>query len=625
MRVSFAALQASWAEWLLEGLMAAGVRRVVVSPGSRSTPLVLAIARAEKAGRLDVEVIVDERVAAFFALGQARVTNQPGLLVCTSGTAGTHYLPALAEAAESRIPLLAMTADRPPELRGRGASQTIDQPGMFGRFVRRSFEIGPAEPDPRAVDGLVRTAMLAVHATRWPDPGPVHLNVALRKPLEPDGGRHRAVEALSRRVSNAIWAGAGPSELPAVIPPASLLDAVAERLRASPRGLLVLGPCSPAAAPSPASVNALARATGFPVLAEATSQRRFGRPGLETCPEPCLEASEALFGSRTFVERGAPEIVLQIGEAPTGRALGAWIATSGVERVVLARHGVPDPFNQATRVVIGDLEPALQGLVQRLDGGRDDEDDTTGTLAGGESGSNAAWAGAVSRAAAKAASLAADLSARPGSQGEAVRVAVDVLPAGGILVVGNSMPVRDVDLYVPPGPRDITVLSQRGAAGIDGLLAGAAGAAAASRRPVLALLGDVSFQHDVGGLAAAAGIETPLAIVVVSNGGGRLFEVLPVHGLPGARSAPPGGRSLFDRFFLTPPDLDVGTAARAFGVRAVRTADGPELAEALKAALAAPGASVVEAVVDADGADAVREISNGLDAWLAGPEGCFPA
>ncbi|MFW6078599.1 MAG: thiamine pyrophosphate-binding protein, partial [Gemmatimonadota bacterium] len=168
--MSFAALQAAWAEWLLDGLVAAGVRRAVVSPGSRSTPLVLAIDRAESAGRLEATVIVDERAAGFFALGQARATNQPSLLVCTSGSAGAHYLPAFVEAAEARVPMLALTADRPPELRGRGASQTIEQPGMFGHFVRRRFEVGPAEADPRAVAGLLRTGLLAVHATRWPDP-----------------------------------------------------------------------------------------------------------------------------------------------------------------------------------------------------------------------------------------------------------------------------------------------------------------------------------------------------------------------------------------------------------------------------------------------------------------------
>jgi 2-succinyl-5-enolpyruvyl-6-hydroxy-3-cyclohexene-1-carboxylate synthase len=603
--VSFAALQAAWAEWLLEGLLAGGVRRAVVSPGSRSTPLVLAIGRAEAERRLDVTVVVDERAAAFFALGEGRFTNEPSLLVCTSGTAGAHYLPALVEAAESRVPILALTADRPPELRGRGAAQTIQQSGMYAHFVRRTFEVGPAEPDPRAVDGLLRTGVLAVHATRWPDPGPVHINAAFRKPLEPDGGEHPDVEALSRRVAETLRAGLATPDLPTAVPPQTALDAVAERLDAAARGLLLLGPCGPASAPSAEAVSALARATGFPVLAEATSQHRFGA----VHHGPALDVSEPLFASARFLERGAPDLVLQVGGAPTGRALGAWIADSGVERIVLARHGVPEAFNQAARIIIGDLEPTLRGLVDRLAVRRQGQDDDPAAGAAPD------WLEEVARAADHARSLATEDAGRAGSQGEAVRAAVDAAPGGGVLIVGNSMTVRDVDLYVPARDRDITVLAQRGAAGIDGLIAGAAGSAGASGRPTLLLLGDVSFQHDVGGLAAA-GVETPLAIVVIRNGGGRLFELLPVHGFPEVGPT-------FERYFLTPPVVNVALAAEAFGVQAVVAAGRREVYDAVNACLAGRGATVIDVPVGPDGAQALRRLTAALDARLAGPEGCF--
>ncbi|HSM09598.1 MAG TPA: 2-succinyl-5-enolpyruvyl-6-hydroxy-3-cyclohexene-1-carboxylic-acid synthase, partial [Gemmatimonadota bacterium] len=480
--MSFAALQAAWAEWLLDGLIAAGIERAVVSPGSRSTPLVLAISRAEAAGRLDATVVVDERAAAFVALGQARVTNRPSLLVCTSGSAGAHYLPAFVEAAESRVPMLAVTADRPPELRGRGASQTIEQPGMYGHFVRRSFEVGPAEADPRAVAGLLRTGVLAVHATRWPDPGPVHVNAAFRKPLEPDGGRHPEVDDLARQVADILSGGLAAPDEPGVVASSDSLDAVAERLLSAERGLLLLGPCGPASAPSPDVVSSLARLTGFPVLAEATSQHRFA----PIRHAPALDVSEPLFASPRFLQRAAPDFVLQVGGAPTGRALGRWIAESGVERVVLARHGVPEAFNQASRIVVGDLEPTLRGLVERLR-----------RVAGSSERAAGEWPADLARIIDRARALADEAAGRARSQGEAVRAAVDAIPRGGVLVVGNSMPVRDVDLYAPAGDRDITVLAQRGAAGIDGLIAGAAGSAAASGRPTLLLLGDVSFQHDV--------------------------------------------------------------------------------------------------------------------------------
>lgn len=589
--MSFAALQAAWAEWLVEGLVAAGVRRAVVSPGSRSTPLVLALARAETAGKLDVRVVIDERAAAFVALGQARATGRPGLLVCTSGTAGAHYLPALIEASEARIPLLALTADRPPELQGRGASQTVDQVRFYGHHVRRSFDVGTATPDTRAVDGLLRTAVLAVHAARWPDPGPVHLNAPFRKPLEPDGGPHPAVAELSERVAATLRAGLAAPALPAVVPGGEELDGVAARLRASGRGLIVLGPASPHGAAPVDAVDALVRATGFPVLAEATGQLRFAG-GFDG---PTLDVSEPAFGAPVFRERWAPELLLQIGAAPTGRALGRWIASSGVERIVVARHGVPEAFNQASRVVIGDLGPTLRGVAERV-------------RAAGSPPVDAAWREEIGGVAARSHELA-KAAAGPGSQGEAVRLTVEAVPEGGWLMVGNSMPVRDVDLYVPASPRGIGVLSQRGAAGIDGLIAGAAGAASASGRPTVLLLGDVSFQHDVGGLAAAARVETPLVVVTLSNGGGRLFELLPVRRLPEVGAT-------FERFFLTRPGVDATAAAGAFGVRSIRTESADELRDALSEAIAVPGASVIEAVVRPDAADAVRRIAEELDAWL---------
>lgn len=590
--MSFGSQQASWATALLDGLVDAGVREVVVSPGSRSTPLVIAVARAEAEGRLRATVVVDERAAAFFALGQARVTGSPTLLLCTSGTAGAHYFPALIEAGEARVPIIALTADRPPELRGRGASQTIDQRGMFGRFVRRDFDIGPAEADPRAANWLRRTAALAVHAAMWPDPGPVHINAAFRKPLE-------SRDPPAREGGGARGGAPAPVPTrPACMPADDVLAAVAERVAGCARGLIVLGPASPFEAATGEAVEELARATGYPILAEATSQHRFGA----TRHKSAIDAFEPLFGSATFVDRAAPQLVLQVGGAPTSRALGSWIARSAVERIVIARHGMPEAYNQAARIVIGDLDPALRGLARLV----------------GSPPADADWTAALAATDDRASSMAADVADSAGSQGGIVRAAVQGLPEGGQLVVGNSMPVRDVDLYVPAAARGIRVLSQRGAAGIDGLIAGAAGTASVSGRPTLLLLGDVSFQHDVGGLAVAATVDAPLVIVVIANGGGRLFDLLPVGTMPEIEST-------FERFFLTPPSVDVGSACAAFGVRAFTARFVPEFTAALAEGLAEPGATVIEATVNPDGADAVRRITSLLDAWLAGPEGCLPA
>ncbi len=601
--MNFADLQAGWAEWLIDALVASGVRRAVVSPGSRSTPLVLAIARAEGQGRMTSTVVVDERSAAFFALGQIRASGEPSLLVCTSGTAGAHYLPAVAESSQARLPLIILTADRPFELRGRGASQTIDQAGLFGRFVRRSIEVGPADPDPRAVDGLLRTAWLAVHAATWPEPGPVHLNLGLRKPLEPGDERDSELDALHDRVADVLDRGLQAAVRATIYVDSAALDEAADRIRKARRGVLLLGPAGLFAVPDADAVSSLARASGFPVLAEATSQHRFGESKLASV----CDVFEPLFGSESFLSSHAPDLVVQVGEAPVGRAVGAWLATSGVERILIAGQATSEAFNQAAQILVGDTGSMLGALIDRL------SDD--GSVDG-------SWA----RSLVKAADIAGEiidafLAAGPPdtlAQGTAVRLAVQAVPQGGLLMLGNSMPVRDVDLYCRSASRDIGVLSQRGAAGIDGLISSAIGAAAASRRPTVLLLGDVSFQHDVGGLALSRETthgDVPVAVVVFQNGGGRLFELLPVRDQPGLEAT-------FERYFLTPPVLDIGQAARAFGVPSRRVTNQGALADSLAEAMAGVGVTVIEAVVDGlASADAIRRITATVDARLRAPNG----
>lgn len=603
--MNFADLQAGWAEWLIDALAAAGVRRAVVSPGSRSAPLVLAIARAEKQGRITSTVVVDERSAGFFALGQARATGEPSLLVCTSGSAGTHYFPSIVEASQAHVPLIVVTADRPFELRGRGAAQTIDQAGMFGRFVRTSIEVGPADSEPRAVDGLLRTAWLAIHTARWPDPGPVHLNLGFRKPLEPAGESDAELEALHVRVADALGRGLPAAVQATTHVDSGALDEAVGRIRKARRGIVLLGPASLFEAAGADAVDSFARATEFPVLAETTSQHRLG----ESESASACDIFEPLFNSRYFLSKHAPDLVIQLGDAPVGRALGAWIATSGVERILIASQATAEAFNQASQILIGDADEALRALSGRLSGD-------------GDGAIDAAWKRAMVTAADTAAAVVdeqlAGVASDVLSQGAAVRLAVRAVPKGGLLVVGNSMPVRDVDLYCRAAARGIGVLSQRGVAGIDGLISGAIGAATASRRPTVLLLGDLSFQHDIGGLAVcreATDSGVPVAIVVLQNGGGRLFELLPLRRQPNIEST-------FERFFLTPMVLDIEQATNSFGVESRRVTVPDVLAESLAEAMTGAGVTVIEAVVDGPSAvDAIRRITSAVDAKLRAAPG----
>lgn len=593
--MNYSDLQACWAQWVVDALVAAGVRRVVASPGSRSTPLVLAIARAEREGRLTSTVVVDERSAGFFALGQARATGEPTLLVCTSGTAGAHYLPAVVEASQSRIPMIVLTADRPFELRGRGAAQTIDQHGMFGRFARASVELPPPDTDTRAIDGLLRSAWLACHRSTWPEAGPVHLNLGFRKPLEPSGEHSPELDDLCTHVAARLATGfPGPAASTMQVE-TSDIDRAVERIRSARRGLLLLGPSGLHAAPAADAVQAFCEASGFPVIAEATSQHRFG----DRIFPASFDGFEPLFASRAFRDNRAPDLVVHVGGAPVGRALGSWIAESGVERILVASHGLGEAFNQASQVMVGDPGSTLHALARCLPA---------------EMSVEPGWV----RSVAASSELAAEVvdgqlsSNQEGrlSQGLAVRLALQAVPRNGLLMLGNSMPVRDVDIYCPPAERGVGVLSQRGASGIDGLVSGAIGSAVASGRPTVLILGDVSFQHDVGSLglrSAALEADVPVAIVVVQNGGGRLFELLPARELMQAEGA-------FDRFYLTSEGLDIKAAAAAFGVPMLRASDGGSLAESLARAMSGPGVTVIEAVVDgAAAASTILAIQSGVE------------
>jgi 2-succinyl-5-enolpyruvyl-6-hydroxy-3-cyclohexene-1-carboxylate synthase len=561
-------LHIAWARLLFGALAAAGVTDVVLSPGSRSTPLAIAAA-TDPALRL--HVIVDERSAAFFALGQARVTGRPSVLVCTSGTAGAHYLPAVIEACQAFVPMIVITADRPSELYDAAAPQTIDQVGMFGGFVRHHAELGLPDAAPSALRAVPRIAAQAVARSLGPTPGPVHVNARFRKPLEPvDTATPEPWEPLV-----ATLAARGPTVVrpPLPSPDAAAVVEIAERAARAERGIIVCGPAPLAQAAGRDAILALARRTGFPLLAEATSQIRFGgdRAGVTS-----IAAFDALLRVPALRARFTPDFVVELGAPPTSRGYAELVAgLRGAPRYVIAPHGWNDPQGDASALVLADPALVARLVAERLP----------------ERAAPSPWAASFARDDARAAALIGSALAGLGLTGGAVvRALVRSCPDDAILAVGNSTPVRDLDAFCPPSPRALGVLSQRGASGIDGLVSGAAGARSVSRGPVALLLGDLSLLHDVGGLAQMARAPAPFVVVVVENGGGRIFEDLPV--------AARVDRALFERCFVTPVPVHLEHAAAAFGVAHARAGTAASLDEALRAAWACGRATLIEAVVD---------------------------
>jgi len=574
-----AAIQTLWAELVATTLADAGVVRCVISPGSRSTPLVAALACEP---RLELTTLIDERTAGFFALGAARATGMPVALVCTSGTAAAHYLPAIIEASMAGVPLVVLTADRPPELQDCGASQTIDQVKLYGDFVRGASDLGPPSPGELALRAVRRKLVQAITLAAGPDPGPVQIQLPLRKPLEPaapTSDAERSLASLAARL-------AGPVRIapPQLAPDATALAELAAAIAAEPDGVIVAGALPARFAASRAAVLALAARTGYPILAEAGSQLRFG-------PRP----DGAVFVDHfDLIPPGAlplPRLVLQLGAEPVAAAWPGWLgrlADAGTARWVLAGARWHDADSSARGVILGDVAGAIAGLAAAIDGlaVRRDADAHTADAA-------AAWRDAEARA---AAATTAALDGHPRSETAMLRAAIAAVPAGAAIQLGNSLPIRIVD-HIAGGGAARSVLTQRGAAGIDGLIASAAGATAAGA-PVLLVLGDVSFAHDVGGLLAARAARAPLAILVIDNRGGQIFA-----GLPIARAHQ---GAAFERHWLTAPELDPAAVAAALGARATTAVSPAAAATAIAAALASPGVTVIHAPVTASGAHDVR-------------------
>ncbi|MEO8846953.1 MAG: 2-succinyl-5-enolpyruvyl-6-hydroxy-3-cyclohexene-1-carboxylic-acid synthase [Kofleriaceae bacterium] len=548
-------VQTLWAELVVATLAEAGVTTCVVSPGSRSTPLVAALASD---GRLELPTIIDERAAAFYALGLARATGSPVALVCTSGSAAAHYLPAIVEASEAGVPLIAITADRPPELQHCGAAQTIDQIGIYGGFVRAAFDLGPPHGSELALRAVRRTIVQAITASRGPLPGPVHVNVPLRKPLEPARPTTSDERALAAIVYDRI----------VIAPPRLTADrtAVAQlaaAIAAEPNGIVIAGAMTAARL----DVLALCAKAGYPLLAESGSQLRFvARPGVTA-----IDHLDFVLAARLAP---APKLILQLGAEPVAAGWpAAKAAFAHAQRWVLADRW-RDPDGGAT-VIVGEVE--LANLVEP----RGDSDFTR------------AWREAEARA---AAAVEQTLVEHASSEAATIRSALAAMPSGATVQIGNSLPIRVVDQVASGGPH-VTVLTQRGAAGIDGLIASATGASRAGA-PVLLILGDVSFAHDLGSLLVARTATRPLAILVVDNGGGRIFGGLPI--------ASSGGREMFEAHFVTRPEIDVLAVAAALHLRAVSATTPTAVARCVATALAEPGTTIIHAPVAETGAREVR-------------------
>jgi len=611
---------ALWAEILIEELATAGLESVCLTPGSRSTPLTVA---AHDHDDLRTFSHLDERSSAFFALGRARYTGEPVGLVCTSGTAAANFHPAVLEADEGRVPLVLLTADRPAELRDSGANQTTDQTKLYGGAVRWYRELADPEPDDRKLRRLRVDAARAVGAATGTPPGPVHLNVPFRKPLEPVEVPGDVPEDLAGLGADGRPDGFVSLESGRVEPPADAVDGIASAMVEHEPVLLVAGPSDPPPADG-SSLAALARATGAPLLADPLSGARFGHaPPARRGDSPVADLPLVCGGYDAYLDTDAveawpePEVVVRTGASPTSKSLRRYLAGTAARQVLIDPAG---DWREA-EFVASDLVAAAPGptALALADAVRERgiDPDAAGRADYRErfvDAEAAHWSIVEDLREAGSEGKEAGVSTSGSGRGEpapfegaVVPAVLDALPDGGTLFASNSTPVRDLDRFGAPREAPLVALGNRGVSGIDGITSTVLGAASASDGPLVAIVGDLAYYHDANGLLAAARCGVDATIVLVNNDGGGIFHRLPIESFD-----PP-----FTAAFKTPHGLSFDATAELYDLSFQGAADVPALAAACERAVGREGLDVIEVRSDAGESQRRREgLVRALDAAL---------
>jgi 2-succinyl-5-enolpyruvyl-6-hydroxy-3-cyclohexene-1-carboxylate synthase len=549
----------------VDELARCGMRAACTSPGSRCAPLVLTLAREQ---RLRCYSHIDERCSGFFALGLAKASGLPVAVTCTSGTAAAELAPAAIEAFQARVPLLLLTADRPPELRENGAGQAIDQLKLFGDAAKWFFEVGTHDASPARLRWIRTLACRAYHTALEGRPGVVHLNFPLREPLVIDG---ELPEDPTGRPGGHPYVRRSPAIADAVANNGSETQRLQKLVAQAKRGLVVAGrherftPLGEAAA-------VFCEAAGWPLLADPLSGARRGTAA--------IAHYDALLRDDAFAAGVVPDLVIRVGDLPVSKPLRTWLASLGeIPQVALDPEGAwQDPASILAESLA--LEPA--GALAELAAPQPAAD--TDWLAG--------WRTADEQA---AEAILGTLGPHEGLSEPAIAAELGtLLGTTATLFVASSMPVREIETFWPARDDPPRVLCNRGANGIDGIVSSAFGAAASADGPVVLLIGDVALAHDIGGLLAAARLELKLTIVLVDNGGGGIFDFLPISHAPMAAE-----HDIYARHIATPTGLHFERAAALYGFTHERVETVPAFRAALERAFSPQvGSAILQVSTD---------------------------
>jgi len=520
MTLDFRNVNTLWASVLVETLARSGLRTAIVCPGSRSTPLTVAFTRHPK---IEAIPILDERSAAFFALGIARRTHQPVVLVCTSGSAGANFYPAVVEAREGRVPLLILTADRPPELRNCNAGQAIDQQKLFGSFVNFYSEIAIPSAELSMLRYLRQTILNAMQQTQYPIAGVVHLNLPFREPLAPIEQAGMAIN-----IPNDFF-----DHIQSVEKPESKFLNFGQFNPATRRGIIIAGVAQPNSPKQYCEAIAnLAKSLSMPVLAEALSPLR----NYASLNPYLISTYDTILRNKTFAAKLAPEVVIRIGEMPTSKELRLWLDVIQPLQIVMdSSDRNLDPLHGKTIHLQSSIEslasiPSTEPSDFLYD-----------------------WLEAESKMRQTIDRFFAQETAL--FEGKAAWILSQSLPTETPLFIASSMPVRDVEFFWKPGDLKIQPFFNRGANGIDGTLSTALGIA--HHQKAVMLTGDLALLHDTNGFLIRPHFKGHLTIVLINNNGGGIFGMLPI-----ALFDPP-----FEEFFATPQNIDFSKLCQTYDVK----------------------------------------------------------
>ncbi|MBS4173904.1 2-succinyl-5-enolpyruvyl-6-hydroxy-3-cyclohexene-1-carboxylic-acid synthase [Bacillus sp. FJAT-49736] len=535
----------------IQELVTSGVEDVVISPGSRSTPLAMLIAEHPN---LNYHVNIDERSAAFFALGMAKQTRKPVALLCTSGTAAANYYPAIIEAKISRVPLIVLTADRPHELRDIGAPQSIDQIHLYGKHVKWFAEMSIPDEHEELLYYVRTTASRAVNISLQAPAGPVHLNFPFREPLIP-----RLEPTPFEKVKQSVKSSQG-----ALVLPTGEMERICMELEKHEKGLIICGVIDEPGFTQ--AVLTLSEKLGYPILADPLSQLRSGSHNGATI----IDNYDTILKAGTYMKELSPEVIIRFGGMAVSKPLTLFLKglQNVVHYIVDSGSGWRDPIKMGTEMIHADETIFCDGLATIV-----------------RNPTNFKWLQLWQQLNEKTKNIVqlAVEDIQDLDEGKAVVELTKLLPSNSTLFVGNSMPIRDVDTFFHFNQKNIRVMANRGANGIDGVVSSAAGASVYADNLFL-LIGDLSFFHDLNGLLAAKMHRLNITVIVINNNGGGIFSFLPQA----------GSSKNFEHLFGTPIDLEFEYAIKMYGGNYQKVMNWDEYRESINKAIKTPGLNVIE-------------------------------